>query len=175
MHWLLPGDALAYFNQSAAHCVDETNKNLYSSGNDLIMLVLPVCALQEQKRYMWQFLQKLIDIQIQDFMTHLIEINEYLQTFPPFLPNQKLLLDEILVIAEYAVPVTWQQTMRMHGFEPVMHMEAAFIKFCQRIEFTKFPLNRPLISQNRNQQNPYHGTSSYNCIEHQLLCLVTYK
>jgi len=151
---LLQGDALAYFNQSAANCVDETNENFYLSGNNLILHVLPVRALQEQKRYMRQFLQKPVDVCIWDFMTCLIEINKYLQTFPPFLPDQKLPLDEILDIAEYAVPVTWQQTMHMHGFEPVMHMGAEFIEFCERIEFTEWALNRPFGNQNRKRQNP---------------------
>ena len=154
MHQLLQGDALAYFNQSAANRVDETNENFYLSGNNLIMHVLPVRALQEQKRYMRQFLRKPVDVCIWDFMTRLIEINKYLQTFPPFLPDQKLPLDEILDIAEYAVPVTWQRTMHMHGFEPVMHTEAEFVKFCERIKFTKCALTRPFMTQNGKRQNP---------------------
>jgi len=52
MHCLLQGDALACFNQSALKHVEESNENFYLCGNNLIMHVLPVCALSEQKRYM---------------------------------------------------------------------------------------------------------------------------
>jgi len=52
MHHLLQGDALACFNQSALKCVEESNENFYLCGNDLIMHVLLVCTLSEQKCYM---------------------------------------------------------------------------------------------------------------------------
>ena len=57
--------------------------------------------------------------------------------FPPFQPNQQLPLDELLDIAEFVVPATWQRTMRMHGFIPIMHNENVFVEFCKRCEFNE--------------------------------------
>jgi len=60
--------------------------------------------------------------------------------FPPFQPNQQLPLDKLLDIAKFAIPATWQRTMRMHGFVPIMHDENVFVKFCKRCEFNKGPV-----------------------------------
>jgi len=60
-------------------------------------------------------------------MTQLIEIYQYLVTFPPFLPDQMLPGDKIMDIAEYAVPWHWQCTVHLHGFEPVMHTDSEFV------------------------------------------------
>ena len=52
MRRLLQGDALAFFNSSIIKRVEENAENFLLSSNDLIMHVLPVRALAEQKRYM---------------------------------------------------------------------------------------------------------------------------
>jgi len=64
-----------------------------------------------------------------------------------------LLGDKIMDIAEYAVPWHWQRTMCtmcLHGFEPVMHTDSEFVKFCKQMEFTKLPME-PLTNLKSNQ------------------------
>jgi len=141
MRRLLQGDALAFFNQSAVKRVNETNENFYLTGNDLIMHMLPIRALSEQKCYMRRHLRKPRDVKVRDFMTRLVELNHYLDTFPPFLADQMLPDDKIMDIAEYAVPAKWQRTMRLHGFKPVMHTDTEFMEFCEQIEFTEVATN----------------------------------
>jgi len=88
-------------------------------------------------------------------MTWLIEINQYLATFPLFLPDQMLLGDEIMDIVEYDVLRHWQCTMHLHGFEPVMHMDLEFVEFCKCMEFTELPAE-PLakLKSDRNGKGP---------------------
>jgi len=89
---------------------------------------------------MRRFIRKPRDLSARKFVARLFEINEYLHMFPPFQPNQQLPLDELLDIAEFAVPATWQRTMRMHGFIPIMHDENVFVEFCERCEFNEGPV-----------------------------------
>jgi hypothetical protein len=60
-----------------------------------------------------------------------------LSEFPPNAANQKLPTDELMDIAEYAVPATWQRTMLMHNFDPTIHTPQDFIEFCERIKFSE--------------------------------------
>ena len=45
--------------------------------------------------------------------------------------------DELMDIAEFSIPATWQKTMIMHGFDPANHTIHKFIEFCKRIEFAE--------------------------------------
>jgi len=68
-------------------------------------------------------LQKPRDIKVHAFMTWLTELNHYLDRFPSFLLHQILPDDKIMDIVEYTVPAKWQQMMRLHSTEPVIHMD----------------------------------------------------
>jgi hypothetical protein len=70
-------------------------------------------------------------------MSRLVEINEYLKSFPPFGDNQNLPMDEILEIAEFASPMKWRKAMNMHGFDATMHTPSEFVEFCERLEFAE--------------------------------------
>jgi len=83
-------------------------ENFYLSRNNLIMHVLPVCALQEQKQYIKWSLRKPVNSKVWDFMTHLIKWINTPTEISSISLDQKLLLGEILYIAEYAIPATWQ-------------------------------------------------------------------
>ncbi len=87
-------------------------------------------------------------------MTRLFELNEYLQRFPPFGHNQQLPLDESLDIAEFAVPQSWQCTMHMHGFVPILHDENTLIEFCECIEFLEGPTDNQESMKNKNRSQP---------------------
>jgi len=74
---------------------------------------------------------------VRDFITQLVEINQLLNDFPPFAADQALPEDEILDIAEFAVPTTWQKAMVLQGFDPTGHLVNEFIEFCERLEFAE--------------------------------------
>jgi len=84
MHWLLQGDALTAFNWAAMACGNMTLQNYHLVIQDLIMHVLPRCALQIQHRFMHHTLCNTHNVSICDFMTRLVEINQYLNKFLPF-------------------------------------------------------------------------------------------
>jgi len=135
MRLCLLGDALAAFNTAATQLGDENNENFQEACHRLISHVFPRRALQTQKRYMRRFLRKKADGSVRAFMTRLVEINEYLSLFPEgFNENQKLPLDEIMDIAEFGVPATWQRIMLLHTFDPIESTPEAFVAFCERIE-----------------------------------------
>jgi len=51
--------------------------------------------------------------------------DQYLDLLLPFLPDQMVPDDKIMDIVEYAVLAKWHQMMRLHGFDPIMHMDVA--------------------------------------------------
>ena len=136
---LLQGDALAAFDKAAKDNVTETVENYKKCVQGLIEHVFPRKALATQKRYMRRFLRKPRDMKIREFMNRLNEMNAYLKEFPPFKENQGLPDDEIMDIAEFAVPSTWQKTMIMHGFNPTAAAPSEFVEFGKRIEFSEPP------------------------------------
>jgi hypothetical protein len=140
MRRLLQGDALAAFNKAAKENATETTANYEKCVQALITHVLPRKALAIQKRYMRRFLRKPKDMKVREFMNRLVEVNMYLKEFPPFsAEGQELPDDEIMDIAEFAVPATWQKTMIMHGFNPTAGTPSEFVEFCERIEFSEPP------------------------------------
>ena len=70
-------------------------------------------------------------------MNRLVEINSYLNEFPPFGENQSLPMDKVLEIATFALPAKWQKAMNMHGFDATLHSPSEFVEFCERLEFAE--------------------------------------
>ena len=101
------------------------------------MHVFPKRALTIQKRHMQRFLRKPRDTPIKDFIARVVEMNEYLKLFPPFGQDQALLNDELLDLAEFATPSSWQRLMVVQGFNPMEHSLQEFVEFCQRMEYTE--------------------------------------
>jgi hypothetical protein len=134
---LLQGDALAAFNRAALAHGTETMEHFKSSIEDLKCHVFPRKALANQKRYMRQFLRKPREMNVREFITRLVEMNEWLEEFPPANGNNKLPMDELMDIAEYAVPAAWHRVMIMHNFDSTIHSPQEFIEFCERIEFAE--------------------------------------
>jgi len=137
MRCVLQGDALTAFNRGAVQRGNEMVANFKLAVQDLVSHVLPRRALAIQRRYMRWFLQKAPGITICNFMTHLVEINQLLNEFPPFGKNQALPEDELLDIAEFAIPAEWQRTMVLQGFDPMEHSINEFIEFCEHLEFAE--------------------------------------
>ena len=144
---LLQGDALAAFNRAATTNGTETVEHFDSTIASLKAHVFPRKALTNQKRYMRRFLRKPRDMPVREFIMRLVEINEMLNEFPPGTAGQKLPSDELMDIAEYAVPSTWQRTMLMHNFDPTIHTPQDFIEFCERIEFAEGTDNKESKTQ----------------------------
>ena len=135
---VLTGDALAAFNTAAQTYLPEMDE--YSFEYTMMSLtehVFPKRALQTQKRYKRRFLWKTREVTVRDFMVRLQEMNLYLQKFPEYVPGKELPEDELLDIAEFASPSSWQKAMVMHGFDPIVHTSAEFVEFCERLEFTE--------------------------------------
>lgn len=91
-------------------------------------------------------------------MSRLVEINTYLNDFPPFGPNQSLPMDEVLEIATFALPAKWQKAMNMHGFDATLHTPSEFVEFCERLEFSETGENHHHSKAQRNSgTNPKGG------------------
>jgi len=155
VHHLLQGNALAASNHAALACGNETLPNYHAAMQDLIMHMLPQCTLQMQCWLMRHKLCKTPDMSIQDFMTQLIKMNQYLNEFPLFMADQALPKDEILDIAKFGVPNSWQKT-----FDPTVHTIKEFIEFCKRLKFMEGfnPNDKP--NKNSTQEMSSHMDTS---------------
>jgi hypothetical protein len=145
---LLQGDALSAFNNAP----EEQTKTVANFGlclQAVVRHIFPRSALSVQKHYMRRFMRKPRGMKIRDYVARVVEINHYLNEFPPFGETHKLAADEVLDLLEYGVPTPWQKTMVMHGFVPMDHTTAEFVEFCERIESTelKVPVKQGRPSQ----------------------------
>lgn len=131
---VLEGDALAAFEQAAASHGNETNDHFASCLEDLKTHVFPARAYAIQRRYMRRHMRKPRDVKIREYLARFNELNELLSTFPgaPFDP--KVSDDEICDILEYGAPGSWQNKMREHDFDPLLHSPIEVVEFCERLE-----------------------------------------
>jgi hypothetical protein len=151
---LLQGDPLAAFNRAALINGDDTEHSFKLNIHALVEHLIPKRALVTQKRYMRRILRKPLNVTVREFMSRLIELNEYLPYFPPYDADQKLSQEELLDICEFAVPFSWQKTMVVQGFDPISHSPAEFIEFCERLEFAEQDLRAQqpeVLPQNDSQ------------------------
>ena len=156
---LLQGDALAAFEKAAPAQTSETIATFKECLEELKKHIFPQRALANQKRYMRRFLRKPRDMSVREFAARLNEINEYLSDFPPSNENNKLLMDELMDIAEFSVPATWQKTMIMHGFDPANHTIQEFIEFCERIEFSEGNERQAQLKETKSQTDQNGSTT----------------
>ena len=132
----LMGDTLAQFNKKLEELKEEAIKdaaegttistssietpdNLKKCLEAVTKTVLPLKALQTQKQYMRRMLRKPQGMKICNYFRRYIELNNYLEMFPPFKENQKMPIDEILEHAEFAIPSLWQRQFVPQGFNAV--------------------------------------------------------
>ena len=168
---LLMGDALSQFDAKAEELRkaaeapeggvwEETDKNLTACLNSVTEKVMPKRALQTQKRYMRRIIRKPVEMKIREYLTRFMELNKYLEQFPPFDEEQNLPDDEVMEHAEFAIPNSWQNQMVMHNFNTVENSMADFIEFCERLEFTENMYNSTHKSQRANTKNGNNGSTS---------------
>ena len=138
----------------------ETIDNLKTCLQAVTVSVFPQKSLQTQKRYMRRILRKPQGMKIRDYFAQYVQLNEYLQEFPPFLPNQHLPDDEVLEHAEFAIPNSWQKQMVMHGFNTIARTMDDFIEFCERLELSESIYDKThLKSQKATTQTGSGGTT----------------
>jgi hypothetical protein len=96
---------------------------------------------------------------VREFATQLNKINKYLLDFSPSNKNNKLLIDELMDIAEFSIPATWQKMMIMHGFDPANHTIQEFIEFCERIEFSEGNEQQAQLKETKSQTDQNGSTT----------------
>ena len=79
---LLKGDALTAFNNAARTYSTETVATFNSSLKALTAHVFPMKALQQQKRYMRRFMKKTLKMTLQEYVSRVVELNQYLTELP---------------------------------------------------------------------------------------------
>ena len=159
---LLMGDVLSTFNAKARVLTTETNANLKICLNAVTETVFPKKAMQTQKRYMRRMLRKPIDLKIRDYFARYEELNDYLESFPPFGPNQRLPNDEVMEHAEFAIPNSWQKQMVLQGFNVADHTMDEFIEFCERLEFGESIFDTTHNKKSRQMTHTQKGKNGTN-------------
>ena len=151
---LLEGGTLTAFENAAKDETTETNDTLKTVLKKVTASVFPVKSLQKQKRYMRRFFKKPGIMSIKAYVERVIEINEYLPSFPDpssTLVSTKLPDDELLDLLEFSIPRAWQKQMVLQGFDPIEGTAEEFVRFCERIEATDGAHDEPeKISSNRS-------------------------
>ena len=74
---------------------------------------------------------------VRDYVARVIEINDYLEEFPPATLGgdaTKLPDDELLDLLEFGIPIKWQRQMQVQNFEPQAGTLREFQDFCERLE-----------------------------------------
>ncbi len=135
---LLKGQALTVFENeigTGAETVASFKESLKAVTTD----IFPKKALVTQLRHMRRFLRKPYAMSVRDYVARVVEINSYLTEFPPVnatTPSAVLGEAELLDILEFGIPLTWQKTMVLHGFDPSEGTIKQFTEFCERLERT---------------------------------------
>ena len=112
---LLRGNVLRAFNNRATQQGAENVANLKLVLNELGKHVFPVRVLVKQKRKMRRFITKPAKMPAREFLALASpEMNADLNVFSPYAESQALDDDEMLEIAEFALPVKWQKAMVEH-------------------------------------------------------------
>ena len=134
---LLAGRALADFNHAATLHANETVQNYTRCIAAVTLGVFPQKALQDQKRWMRRFLKKPREMPVREYIARVIEINDYLEEFPPTTVGgdaTKLPEDELLDLLEFGIPIKWQRQMQVQNFVPTAGTLREFQDFCERLE-----------------------------------------
>ena len=86
---------------------------------------------------MRRFLKKLRDMPVRDYITRVIEINDYLTESPPTIIGGdaiKLPDNELLDLLEFRIPIKCQRQIQVQNFEPTAGTLRGFQNFCKCLE-----------------------------------------
>jgi len=108
----LKGEALRVFQDKAKELKEVTKENHIKCLQAVTKHVFPDQALRRQKRFMRNsvFLH-LNDRMVNEFCARWIELDNYLEEFPPFEPNQRFADDEVKDILYNIIPARWKSSI----------------------------------------------------------------
>ncbi len=113
----------------------ETNENFDSCMQAVTMQVFPEGAYRRQKRYMRRNMRKPRALKIREVANDVAEMSEDFQYFPPeFSKSQILDDDEQADIVEGLSPSSWQNWLRLQGFDIADHSLDELVDMLERIE-----------------------------------------
>ena len=116
---------------------------------------------------------------VQEYITRVIEINDYLKEFPPVTTGgnaTKLPDDELLDLLEFGIPIKWQRQMQNQNFKPAVGTLCEFQDFCERLESTledsgadpkpKQVSNKEKGNKKCRQNSPHKENKKHYCMLH---------
>ena len=127
---------LATFNNQAATGT-ETNEAFEECLDKVRNFIFPKWALQLQKWCICHNSHKPSTIKTCAHVSHVMELNNYLPLFPRLVDGvepTKLAEDEIKDLLEFGMPKSYQCAVVLQGFNPMIHMIAEFVEFCEFLE-----------------------------------------
>jgi len=133
----LAGSGAAEFARANALPLDDsmTVDHLKNSLCHVLDNVIPSKALQRIKRSLRRRMRKPNDMNVRQYVQHLIRINnEELPFLPPFRTTNSLSPDEMVDIFLFGTPKSWQIEMERQGFDPLMKTQAEVAAFMEQIE-----------------------------------------
>jgi hypothetical protein len=148
----LKGEALCIFNDKAVEQKEETRDTHIECLRAIMEQVFPKdTLLSKQKTYMCNhvFLH-LSDQRISEFHARWIKLNNYLDKFPPFEPNQCFTENETKEIFYNIIPKHWQSYLKRDKFDMI---HCSFHDFLDIMEIIKLPTALiPCLNQKINQK-----------------------
>jgi hypothetical protein len=155
----LKGEALCVFNDKAAEQEEETKDTHIQCLRAIAEQVFPKeNPLSKQKTYMRNhvFLH-LSDRTISEFCARWIKLNNYLDAFPPFEPNQHFTENETKEIFYNIIPKHWQSYLQRDKFDIVHCSVHDFLEIMEHYQITDNidPLLKPKDQSkaNKNETN----------------------
>ena len=134
--------------------------------------LMPFRTLAKVRRRLKRQTRKPADMKIRTFVSHFLRINnEELDWIPPFQTSNKLAMDELLEIWQFAIPNSWLRKLAEQGKDPVTMTSTEFLTAAEYLESAEGDFeNAPKSSASPNSQsskkkkksNGKHGSDKSN-------------
>ena len=160
----MAGHTLADFNHAAMVNGNKSLANYTRCISAVTLGAFPHKVLQDQKRWMRCFLKKPRDMLVQDYITNVTEINNYL---PKFLlvtqggNSTKIPDKELLDLLEFGITIKWQQQIQVQNFHTTAGTLCNFQDFCKRL---KSALDDPPPVDNKSNKTPGKEKGNKKCL-----------
>ena len=121
------------FGRNIQKLAEGTANHTNARAADLLNLialgtVMPFRALAKVRRRLKRQTRKPADMKIRTFVSHFLRINnEELEWIPPFQSSNKLNMDELLEIWQFAIPNSWLRKLAEQGKDPVTMSSVEFL------------------------------------------------
>jgi hypothetical protein len=162
----LKGEALCIFNDKAVEQEEETKDNHIQCLRAITEQVFPKDnPLSKQKTYMRNHvLLHLSDRTISEFCARWIELNNYLDEFPPFEPNQHFTENETKEIFYNIIPKRWQSYLQRDKFDIVHCSVRDFLEIMERYQIADNidPLLKPKDQSKADKNESNKSTEKLN-------------